>query len=212
MFVDRTEAGRLLAGLLEDYPRESMHVLALDASGAPVGRAIADQLGVPFDVIVVEPISPPRDPDVAIGWVTAHGATWLDRDRLRRLFLPPGYLATETERQRTRAIEREQRLRGGTGRWDLAHKLVILVADGISDEGRVTAAVRDLKNASRPPAWIALAAPVVWPEARKRLPKLVDEVLLLHTPAAIATVGQDYRDYAPVDDEQLRQLLQPSLN
>jgi predicted phosphoribosyltransferase len=207
MFHDREEAGRMLVGALEDYPRERSCVLALAGGGTPVGRAIADALRLPLDVIVVEAITPPRDPDVAIGWVTARGATWLDRDRLRRLALPPGYLATETERRRVDARAREGALRDGAPRMDLAGKVVILAADGVADVGQVAAAVEDLRWRGVAPAWIALAAPVVWPEPKRELPKILDELILLHTPAAIATVGQDYREYAPVGDAEVKRLL-----
>ncbi|MDB5098107.1 MAG: phosphoribosyltransferase [Cyanobacteria bacterium RYN_339] len=208
MFHDREEAGRLLAGALEDYPRLRTCVLALNGGGAPVGRAIADALRVPLEVMVVEPISPPRDPDVAIGWVTARGATWLDRARLRRLYLPPGYLATETELRREAARDHEVALRQDAPRVDLAGKVVILAADGVPDVGMVTAAVEDLRWRGVAPTWIALAAPVVWPEPKRLLPDILDELILLHTPTAIGTVGQDYREYAPVGDAEVRRLLE----
>jgi putative phosphoribosyl transferase len=121
--------------------------------------------------------------------------------------LPPGYLATETERRRDAARAREVALRDGAPRMDLAGKVVILAADGVADIGQVSAAVDDLRHRGVAPAWIAVAAPVVWPEPRHLLPNVVDELILLHTPAAISMVGQDYREYAPVGDDEVRRLL-----
>jgi predicted phosphoribosyltransferase len=207
MFHDRDEAGRMLAGALESYPRERTCVLALAGGGVPIGRAIADALGLPLDVMVVEPITPPRDPDVAVGWVTANGASWLDTPRLRRILLPHGYLATQTERRREVARAREAAIRVDVPRLDLAGKVVILATDGVAEPGQVTAAVEDLRQRAAAPAWIALAAPVVWPEPRHLLPGIVDELIMLHSPAAIATVGQDYREFAPVGDAEVRRLL-----
>lgn len=208
MFRDRDEAGRLLATALVEYPPERTQLLALAGGGVEVARAAARILGVPVDVIVVEAITPPRDPDVAIGWVTANGAAKLHPERLRRIELPPGYLARETERHRGIAAYREQRIRGDAPPPPLAGKVVVVVADGIEDETGIAAVVVDLRSRARPPAWIAVASPVVWPGPRKRLPAIVDELVLLDTPTAIATVGQDYRDYKPVSDDQVREILE----
>lgn len=205
MFRDRVEAGRLLAGALTDYPHDQTMVMALAGGGVPVACIIARELGVPLDVIVAEPVLPPRDRDYAVGWVTARGARRLNPEHLRHFMLPPGYLAAESEAARERAATREAFLRPAAV--EVGNRRVVLVTDGIEDETAVVAAILDLRTRVNPPAWIAVAAPAVWPGPRSRLPNLLDELILLETPMSVATVGLEYRDYAPLPDADQRAML-----
>ena len=53
-FQDRTEAGKILAGLLQSYAhRADVRVLALPRGGVPVAFEVAQALHAPLDVFVV---------------------------------------------------------------------------------------------------------------------------------------------------------------
>ena len=54
VFQDRRHAGKLLAQKLQKYAdKEKAILLALPAGGVPVGMAVAKELGIPLDVMVV---------------------------------------------------------------------------------------------------------------------------------------------------------------
>ena len=69
-FADRTDAGRRLAAELVDRGVDADLVLAIPRGGLPLGRAVADELGVPLDIVVASKIGAPTNPELAIGAVT----------------------------------------------------------------------------------------------------------------------------------------------
>ena len=85
-FRDRTEAGRMLVGLLAHYASSGdLVVLALPRGGVPVALEIASGLRAPLDVIVVLKISTDRQPELALGAVADGGAVVLNDDLIERL-------------------------------------------------------------------------------------------------------------------------------
>ncbi|MBP0650841.1 phosphoribosyltransferase, partial [Mycobacterium tuberculosis] len=69
-FVNRTDAGRRLAAVLERYRAEQPVILALPRGGVPVAAAIADALHAPLDLVFVRKIGVPSQPELAMGAVT----------------------------------------------------------------------------------------------------------------------------------------------
>jgi putative phosphoribosyl transferase len=50
VFKGRTHAGNLLANLLASFPLQNGLILDIPSGGVPVALAVADSLGLPFDV------------------------------------------------------------------------------------------------------------------------------------------------------------------
>ena len=73
MFDDRTDAGRRLAALLEERGAEADAVLAIPRGGLPAGRAVADALGAPLDVVVAKKVGAPSNPELALGAAASDG-------------------------------------------------------------------------------------------------------------------------------------------
>src|SRR5713226_9432987 len=60
LFRDRRDAGRFLAGLLEEYRgRPDVMVLGLPRGGVPVAYEVATALGAPLDVFLVRKLGVP---------------------------------------------------------------------------------------------------------------------------------------------------------
>ncbi len=78
-FMDRTEAGTELAGVLARYRASpTAVVLALPRGGVPVGYEVASALGLPLDVLVVRKLGMPSQPELAMGAVASGGAVVLN--------------------------------------------------------------------------------------------------------------------------------------
>ena len=89
---------------------------------------------------------------------------------------------------------------------DVTGKNVVLVDDGIATGATVEAAIAYIKKKSA--AKIILAVPVAPPEIIERLTRFVDNIVVLETPDDLMAVGQFYRDFSQVSDEEVLQLLQ----
>ena len=112
LFVDRTDAGRQLAGRLRHLRGSDVVVLGLPRGGVPVGFEVAEELRAALDVIVVRKLGVPGQPEYGFGAIGEDGTRIID-DRVVRLTALTGpEIAAVEARERTRLDRRIRRLRG----------------------------------------------------------------------------------------------------
>jgi len=205
-FLDRTEAGTELAGMLARYrAKPKAVVLALPRGGVPVGYEVASALGLPLDVLVVRKLGMPSQPELAMGAVASGGAVVLNDDVVR--YLPRGSDAVEQVKARElqELARREESYRGDRPALQMSGRTAIVVDDGLATGATMEAAVRALRSldAER----IVVAVPVASIEARERIAAVADEVLCLQTPSFFNAVGQWYERFDQTEDQEVRELL-----
>ena len=61
-FIDRMEAGELLAKALQDYRGTDALILVIPRGGVAVGHAISRELGLPLDIVLAKNIGHARQP------------------------------------------------------------------------------------------------------------------------------------------------------
>lgn len=200
MFRDRRDAGRQVAELLEGHDIEPDVVLAVPRGGLPVGRAVADALGVPLDVVVARKLPAPGNPELAVGAVAADGTVWLNEGYVADLGVDESYVEQATEREREAAARKLARYRGDRPAPDLAGKVVAVVDDGLATGATVRACVRQVRDAGA--ARVVVAVPVGPPDTVERLREEADEVVCVETPPHFGAVGQFYESFPQVSDEE----------
>ncbi|HEU5474938.1 MAG TPA: phosphoribosyltransferase family protein [Actinophytocola sp.] len=77
-FVDRVDAGRRLAGLLDRLRGRDVVVLGLPRGGVPVATPVARALRAPLDMIVVRKLGVPFQPELAMGAIGEDGVRILN--------------------------------------------------------------------------------------------------------------------------------------
>lgn len=200
MFRDRTEAGERLAELLVERGVKADVVLAVPRGGLPVGRAVADALSAPLDVVVARKLGAPGNPELAIGAVASDGTVWVNEDMVERLGVDPAYVERERAEQAKAAREKAERYRGDRPVPDLAGKRVLIVDDGIATGATIIACLRQAYEAGA--ERVVLAVPVASPDAAARLEREADEFVAVDTPPYFSAVGQFYRSFAQVSDAE----------
>lgn len=203
IFSDRRDAGRRLAAALDHLRERRPVVLAVPRGGVVVGRAVADHLGAPLDVIVPRKLRAPFNPELAIGAVAEGGAAVLE-DALAR-DTGASYLEQEVAAQRAEIARRVQAYRGDRPLLPLAGRTVIVLDDGIATGATMVAALRAVRAMG--PAHLVAAVPVAPPEGVARLASEADEVVCLIAPELFQAVGQFYEDFTQVDDAEVVALL-----
>src|ERR1019366_9965801 len=78
-FLDRADAGRRLATLLEHLRGPDVVVGGLPRGGVPVAFEVARTLGAPLDVIVVRKLGVPFQPELGMGAIGEGGARVVDK-------------------------------------------------------------------------------------------------------------------------------------
>lgn len=200
VFRDRTEAGDRLADLLEDRDVDADVVLAIPRGGLPVGRAVADALGIPLDIVAARKIGAPGNPELAIGAVAADGSVWLNDRLIDRLDVEQSFVDEGIERERRNAEAKVDRYRGDRPAPDIAGKSVLIVDDGVATGATTTACIRQVRNAGADR--VVLGVPVGPPDSIERLRSELDEVVCVETPPHFGAVGQFYERFDQVTDEE----------
>jgi predicted phosphoribosyltransferase len=209
-FRDRREAGRVLAEELAPYRgTDGLLVLGLARGGVPVGWEVASALRAPLDVFLVRKLGVPGWSELAMGALASGGGVVMNDNVVSSLHVSDEQVRAVIDRETAELQRREQAYRGGRPLADPHGKTVILVDDGIATGASMVAAVRAL-HAAKPdaaPESIIVAVPVGPQSACRELAREADEVVCATMPPAFEAVGQVYRDFHQVTDDEVRELL-----
>jgi putative phosphoribosyl transferase len=204
MFIDRYDAARQLAAELKQYQGKNPLILAIPRGSVPMAKVIAEILGGEFDVVLVRKLRAPYQPELAIGSVDESG--WV--------YLTPHAASTganndyiEVEKQAQIEIIRKRRSQYTPLRApiDPDGRIVIVIDDGLATGATMIAALHGLRN--RNPAKLICAVPVSPPETLKKMTGMADEVVCLEVHTHFMAVGQFYRDFTQVEDDEVIALL-----
>ncbi len=205
-FQDRTEAGRVLGGLLSTCAGVASAVLlALPRGGVPVAYEAARSLGVPMDIFLVRKLGMPHQQELAMGAIASGGVRILNRKLIDSYFVSDAEIESVTARESLELARREQAYRGSRPALEVAGRTAILIDDGLATGSTMRAAVEALRK--QRPARVVVAVPVASPEAVASLANEVDEVVSAFTPLPFFSVGRWYRDFSPIMDREIRLLM-----
>lgn len=205
IFEDRKEAGRRLGEQLLRFRNQNPVILGIPRGGIPVAAAVARRLDAPLDVLIVRKVGAPDNPEYGLGAVAEGGIQVIDEPRMRQSGYSLQDLAPVLEREK-KEVERRVRLyREGRPRIELKDRLVILVDDGVATGGTVRAAIKVLRAAQVRRIVVALG--VCPEETYSLLRREADEMVVLIVPHYFFAVGEWYRNFEPVEDEEACRLL-----
>ncbi len=89
LFENRYDAGRQLAGQLDEYQGQSVVVLAIPNGGVPVGLEVALALEADLDLVISRKIPLPLTPEAGFGAVADDGTVMLNEEVVKRVGLSP---------------------------------------------------------------------------------------------------------------------------
>jgi putative phosphoribosyl transferase len=204
-FAGRREAGQLLARkFARRIPARNAVVLGLARGGVPVAFAVANQLSLPLDVIVVRKLGVPWQPELAMGAI-AGTARVLNHRMIAELGIPDDEVEKVITREQAETKRREDLYRGGRQAAALDGQTAILVDDGLATGSTMIAVVRHVRSLN--PSKILIGVPVGSNDAVDRLRAEADDVICLAIPEFFYAVGEWYRDFGQVGDNEVRHLL-----
>ena len=209
MFVDRRDGGLQLAEKLKSYKgRKGVLVLALPRGGAVTGFEIARAIAAPLDVLIVRKIGFPFQEELAIGAVSETGAVVLNQRIITHGGVTKKHIEDEISAQKKEIDRRIKLYRGGRQLEKVEGKTIILVDDGVATGATMKAAIATLREEKIEKLVVAVAVSPL--ETADELRTLCDEFICLYTPSDFMAVGNYYRDFTQVTDEEVTEILKES--
>jgi len=206
-FRDRSDAGRQLARMLEEYRGSAALVLAIPAGGVPIGAEIARELGLPLDVLPVSKVLYPWTTEAGYGAVAFDGSVWLDDSRMQGHGLEPAQIEHAIAEARAKVERRMLRLRSGRPGLALEGRLVIIVDDGIAAGSTMRTAIAALRR--RGAARLVVAVPTAHQSALDAVAQLADEAYCANPRGgARFAVADAYAQWRDLADDEIAALLQ----
>jgi len=210
-FIDRTDAGRQLATRLAGYSgRSDVIVLALPRGGVPVAREVARLLRAPLDVFLVRKLGVPGHSELAMGAIAEGGVEVLSDDLIQEIGISATMVQQVAVRERAELDRRAALYRGGRPLPDLRGRIAVLIDDGLATGSTMEAAVLALRRLQ--PARIVIGAPVGARDTCERIARLADEVVCLATPEPFQAVGLWYDEFTQTTDDEVKRLLDATLD
>lgn len=208
MFENRAEAGRILAKKLLPFKGEDTVVLAIPRGGVVIGRVIADYLECPLDVLIVKKLRAPDNPELAIGAVVSGGVVYWDKGLIKALQVDEDYKNKELRIKKLELEEREKYLKREGGKINLFDKTVVLTDDGIATGATVLVAITAVRTFR--PKKVVLAVPVIAENSLNEVRMEVDDLIYIETPSDFHAVGQFYKIFDQISDEEVKLLINSS--
>lgn len=204
MFEDRYDAAQQLASLLKEYASNpNAIIIAIPRGGLELGFVLAKELHLPLDVLFAKKLTLPSNPEYAIGAVTQDDLILSEQFRHIPELQP--HITQQAAQLRQLMKQRAQQYRKDMGQLELQDKIVIVVDDGVATGNTMIALLQMIRT--KEPQKIIVALPVCPPDTLERLKQYADDIQVLLVPVSFSGVGQFYRHFAQVEDEQANRLL-----
>ena len=205
MFKDRTDAGLLLVKKLSNYHNnKDAVVVTIPRGGIPLGYVISKGLHLPLELVLSKKIGHPLHKEFAIGAVTLTDRILSDAaNDISRI-----YIEEETIRIRTILKERQDGYYDTRKPISFKNKIVIVVDDGVATGNTLMSSIKLIEK--QKPSQIIVALPVGPPsviEKIKNIPSVNDTICLL-VPENFRAVGQFYKNFDPIKDNEVVTLLE----
>jgi len=164
-------------------------------------------LNLPLEIVLSKKIGHPLHKEFAVGAVTLDDID-LSKDAIG---IPKHYVKKETQRIRAKLLQRKELYYGTRTPRSFKGKIAILVDDGVATGHTLLSSIELIDK--QQPLRIVVAIPVGSPSTLKKIKELpsVNELNYLLAPENFQSVGQFYKDFSPVEDQDAIRLFRDSI-
>lgn len=209
LYIDRVDAGKVLAQKLKEKEISDAVVIAIPRGGVVTAAKVAEELKLPIDIIIPRKIGAPYNPEVAIGAVTQDGTLLLNNNKYLMKLISHEEINEIAQTEINEIKRRMVNYRGNADYPDYSGKTAIIIDDGIATGFTTRAAIISIKKILKPKKTI-LTVPVAPAEVIETFSEVVDEIICPLIPESFYAVGQFYKNFDQVSDDEVINLLHKS--
>lgn len=206
MFKNREDAGKKLALEIKKVLKGRNFVVAgITRGGVVLAKVISDRLLLAMSIIVVKKIGAPYNPELAIGAVSHNKTVYWDEELIERLGINSNYRLKAKKEKYEEVKNLEKIFSLNKKGLDFKDKRVILVDDGVATGATVISASMVIRKQKAKE--IILATAVASKDSFEEIKKYFDKIVVLKIADGFSAVGEFYRDFPQVSDEEVAKLL-----
>ena len=146
LFHNRREAAHELARHLSFLKSEDPIVLGLVSGGVPIAEIIAQALEAALDVLIIERLSAPKNPDHVVGAVDEHGRISMIKSTARWHQLTSQQMIAPAREVFRQLQRRRSRIRAILPEMDVRDRTVIIVGQGVATGAKMLGAIASVRD------------------------------------------------------------------
>jgi predicted phosphoribosyltransferase len=206
VFRDRISAGRVLAGMLEEFQGSHALVMGIPAGGVAVAVEITRELHLPLDIAVVSKITLPWNTEAGYGAVAFDGTVMLNEELVSRLNLSDQEAQTGIKNTQEKVSRRVTMFRGDRPLPDFKRP-IILVDDGLASGFTLRVAIKALRRNGA--TNIILAVPTAHSESLQMILEEVEAIYCPNLRSGLSfAVADAYERWSDLDEQEVTRILQ----
>jgi predicted phosphoribosyltransferase len=206
VFRDRASAGKVLAGMLEEFRSSHAMVMGIPAGGIAVAVEIARELHLPLEIAVVSKITLPWNSEAGYGAVAFDGTVILNEEFLSRLNLSDQEIQTGIKKTEQKVSRRVTMFRGNRPFPDFKRP-IILVDDGLASGFTLRVAIKALHRNGV--TNLILAVPTAHSESVQMILEEVEAIYCPNLRSGLSfAVADAYERWSDLDEEEVKRILQ----
>ncbi len=205
-FRDRTQAGQLLAEELDEFRGKGAVVLGIPRGGIVIAEELARRLDAELDIVLARKLGAPGHSELAAGAMAEDGTVYLNEEVVRQLGVTSQYIEQEKINQMNEIRRRSRLIRSVLPKTPLKNRMVLITDDGVATGATMEAALRAVRQEG--PQRLIAAVPVASEEALIRISSDADAIICLRRPYTFYAVGQFYRNFFQVEDQDVLRILE----
>lgn len=206
VFRDRASAGKVLAGMLEEFRSSHAMVMGIPAGGIAVAVEIARELHLPLEIAVVSKITLPWNSEAGYGAVAFDGTVILNEELLSRLNLNDQEIQTGIKKTEQKVSRRVTMFRGYRPFPDFKRP-IILVDDGLASGFTLRVAIKALRRNGV--TNLILAVPTAHSESVQMILEEVEAIYCPNLRSGLSfAVADAYERWSDLDEHEVIRILQ----
>jgi len=206
---DRQDAAQKLIDIMpmQKLKEENWHIVAVSKGGLELGKFIKGRLKNPLEILFLEAIGAPNNPECEVARVSETEEIVLNEKLIDSFEIQYDYIYGEAHRKHEEDIlSHIYQYRKGRPFPSMEDKVVLLVDEGSETGTKFMTALKTVLN--QKPKAVYIAVPVLPKDVLEVLETFVDEIFFLYEIDDYVETALYYSQLTHIDDDEIEQILE----